>query len=88
MKMYLKEQEAEAEAYIAAQESYVEALEARADALDFPLLLSGRINIDDALPSCSDPPPSFECAILPSFLADVDAYRSKLNDLAVANFID
>jgi hypothetical protein len=65
----------------------VRVLRSRAQ-LDFPLLLSGRINIDEALPSCSDPPPSLECAILPSFLADVDTYRRKLDDLAVANFID
>ena len=63
--------------------------------LDLRLLHMGRINIDDATVAEGSAPESWPSAsldvddyVLPPFLADLDDYKSKLDAIAAANFLD
>lgn len=61
-------------------------LQAR-DRVDFKMLHSGRIGIDEATQEYADPSPALPHAVLPPFLRDLYEYKQKLNSIAAANFI-
>ena len=57
--------------------------------IDFGLLHSGRINIDEAMTGDGEGPEvePLEGAVLPPFLGDLDQYRRQLDQIAAANFL-
>ena len=63
--------------------------------VDLRLLHMGRINIDEAVVPPNTSPESWPSAaldlnefVIPPFLADLDEYKSKLDQVAAANFLD